>query len=138
MKITRRLEFDAGHRVMGHGGKCASPHGHRYVVEVTCSAPTLDDLGMVMDFGCIKEKLGTWLDDEWDHGMVLDKRDPLIERLFGYKVYELPYNPTAENMAKYLAEEVWPNLMFEHAEDVHLVSVRVWETPNCSATWTAP
>ena len=33
--ITRKLEFDAGHRVMNHESKCATCHGHRYVLEVT-------------------------------------------------------------------------------------------------------
>ena len=57
IEITRRLEFDAGHRVLGHEGKCKNLHGHRYSAEITVTAPDLDGLGRVIDFGVIKEKV---------------------------------------------------------------------------------
>ena len=47
--ITRRLEFDAGHRVYQHESKCNHVHGHRYVVEVEATG-TLDGLGRIIDF----------------------------------------------------------------------------------------
>jgi 6-pyruvoyl tetrahydropterin synthase/QueD family protein len=75
--ITRRLEWDAGHRVLGHEGRCRHLHGHRYVAEVTVAAPELDDLGMVIDFSVLKEKVGGWIDREWDHNMMLHVSDPL-------------------------------------------------------------
>ena len=52
--ITKKLEFDYGHRVLGHEGKCRHLHGHRGVAEVTVYAPSLDNLGRVVDFGAIK------------------------------------------------------------------------------------
>lgn len=139
IKMTRRLEFDAGHRVVGHQGKCRHLHGHRYVVEVTCTAPALDELGMVIDFGLIKSYLGGWLDGAWDHGMILWAEDPLASIWHTlpdvHKMFRLPYNPTAENLAKYLAEVVWPQLGMTEADDLQLVSIRVGETPNCWAEW---
>jgi len=60
--ITRRLEFDAGHRIPHHGGQCKHLHGHRYVIEVTLRGAVQEkhgdaDEGMVLDFGDIKKSL---------------------------------------------------------------------------------
>lgn len=139
---TRRLEFDAGHRVLGHGGKCKHLHGHRYRAEITVQAKELDDLGMVVDFGDIKAKVGQWIDTYWDHGMILHPDDPLFEldwrareRIAG-KTYELtnghePANPTAENMAEHLFV-----LSRDLLEGFDIVRVRLYETPNCWADYT--
>ena len=52
---ARRLEFDSGHRVLRHESKCRHVHGHRYVLELTCAAAQLDDLGRVIDFGVTRQ-----------------------------------------------------------------------------------
>ena len=59
MKITRRLEFDAGHRIPNHGSQCRHLHGHRYALEVTVGGPVVAtpgaaDEGMVIDFSAVK------------------------------------------------------------------------------------
>lgn len=131
---TRRLEFDAAHRVRQHESKCRNLHGHRYVVEVTAHAPELDMLGRVVDFGVMKERLGGWIDTHWDHQTLLWAEDrPLGEAIHqqtGQSVYYLPYNPTAENMARYLLEEICPTLFQAPLE---ITQIRLWETPNCYA-----
>lgn len=147
---TRRLEFDAGHRVVRHESKCAHLHGHRYVVEVTAQAESLDDVGRVIDFSVLKQKLGGWLDEKWDHGLVLWTDDPLVKPIsrlevvpappeqdrahelpVRQKLYLMPSNPTAENMAGYLLREIFPQLLA--GTGVTLVKVVVHETPNCKA-----
>jgi 6-pyruvoyltetrahydropterin/6-carboxytetrahydropterin synthase len=132
--ITRRLECDAAHRVMQHESKYRNLHGHRYVFEVTVSAPELDALGRVVDFGVIKTKLGEWIDANWDHNTILWEKDkPLgdaIAAVTDQSIYYLPYNPTAENLAKYLLETICPEL-FEAPLECTRIIVR--ETPNCSA-----
>ncbi|KKL89702.1 hypothetical protein LCGC14_1912040 [marine sediment metagenome] len=139
MEITRRFEIDAGHRVYGHDGKCASLHGHRYVVEVHVEAPVLDHLGRVVDFGVIKEMFGRWLDRHWDHAMLLWKEDPVAwlydenGPLYGQQVCILPFNPTAENMADYLLNRIAPHLL---VEPLVCTQVVVRETPNCWAKAT--
>jgi 6-pyruvoyltetrahydropterin/6-carboxytetrahydropterin synthase len=133
ISITRRFEFCAGHRVYGHEGKCAHVHGHQYFVEITVTTPRLDALGMVIDFSAIKEVIGTWIDLNWDHGMLLNVDDPLVDfwatELRGHKYFALPYNPTAENIARYLLQKVCP----EEMPDLTTTKVKVWETPNCYA-----
>lgn len=132
---TRRLEFDAAHRVMEHESKCKHLHGHRYVVEASFAAAKLDALGRVIDFGVIKERLGAWIDENWDHTTILwDKDKPLgtsIEGHTGQKIFYLPYNPTAENLALYLFTTMCPKLFAESG--VTCRKIKIFETPNCSA-----
>ena len=88
---TRRIEFDAAHRVMNHESKCKMLHGHRYVVEASFTANELDKLGRIIDFGAIKDVLGKWIDDNLDHNVILNKKDQeLGEKIIsitGQKIY---------------------------------------------------
>jgi len=146
---TRLLGFDAGHRVHEHESKCAHLHGHRYTAELTASG-NLDRLGRVVDFGVLKRLVGAWIDDHWDHGFIVWQHDPLVEVLqelhvreslgetddevsepIRQKLFLLPENPTAENLAAYLLEIVCPQLL--EGTGVRVVHVRLWETPNCYA-----
>ena len=45
MQITRRLEFDAGHRIPDHASQCRHLHGHRYVIEISLSGNIIDKAG---------------------------------------------------------------------------------------------
>ena len=132
---TRRLEFDSAHRVMKHESKCKMLHGHRYVVEVSFGAKNLDEIGRVIDFGVIREVLGKWLDNNFDHNTILHQDDKIlgdnIAKITGQKIYYLPYNPTAENIAKYLIEDICPQLFSNYP--IKCVAIKVYETPNCSA-----
>lgn len=134
--ITRKLEFDAAHRVMNHESKCSTLHGHRYVVEVTATAMELDKLGRIIDFSVLKEKIGSWLDQLWDHTTILFEEDVetvmAVSRAPAYKpVAVVPFNPTAENMANYLLRTICPQLLLDTG--VIVTKVVVWETPNCCA-----
>ena len=130
---SRRIEFDAAHRVMQHEGKCRHLHGHRYALEVTFSATGLDALGRIVDFAVIKEKLGGWILTNWDHATILFDKDKAlgaaIESHTGQKIFYMPSNPTAENMAEYMMREVCPAL-FKN-DGIRCTHIRLWETPNC-------
>jgi 6-pyruvoyltetrahydropterin/6-carboxytetrahydropterin synthase len=137
--ITRRLEFDSGHRVLGHEGKCKNLHGHRYVAEITVDAPALDQLGRVVDFGMVKGLVGDWIDKYWDHNLLLHPEDPLATvldspRLLGREPYIMTRgNPTAENMAAELlqiAQGLFNNAGYRN---LLVTCVRLYETPNCWA-----
>jgi len=140
MIITRRFEFDAGHRVLGHTGKCRHLHGHRYAAEVTVQANEVNELGMVMDFSDIKVLVGNWIDSNWDHNMILNSDDPVLLYLCKDEANERkPYiltktNPTAENMAEHLWEAVHMLLKGYNKKNpgyyVGVVRVRLYETPN--------
>lgn len=131
---TRRIEFDAAHRVLEHESKCKNLHGHRYAIEASFTADGLDALGRVVDFSVIRERLGKWVDENWDHTTILFERDKelgeAISDVTGQKIFYLPANPTAENMASYLLEKICPALFSDL--NITCVSVKLQETPNCS------
>ena len=137
MPITavRRLQFCAGHRVLNHEGKCAHFHGHNYVVLVHAEAPALDDVGRVIDFSVLKERVGGWIDFMWDHAFIaFDKDDEAVRalsRLKSNRWFPLPLNPTAENLARYLLDPICPLVL--EGTGVRVVKVEVWETENCKA-----
>lgn len=140
LTITRRLEWDAMHRVPRHESKCAAWHGHRYVAELSCSAPELDDRGRILDFGVVKERVGGWIDTHWDHTAILMRGDPdpaapaiiAANAAHGRPVYLLDGPPTAENIVRELAR-VAAGLLADTG--VRVERIRLWETPNGSAEW---
>lgn len=134
---TRKLEFDSAHRVLRHESKCIHLHGHRYVLEVTCGAEHLDSVGRVIDFGVIKQVFGGWIDEHLDHGYIASRDDDIAEHVERHecgKVYYMPpgCNPTAEELVSHLAD-VADGLLRKH--QVHVVAMRLYETPNCWADW---
>jgi 6-pyruvoyltetrahydropterin/6-carboxytetrahydropterin synthase len=135
ISCSRRLQFCAGHRVWKHESKCSYLHGHNYVAVIHATASTLDNLGRVIDFSVLKESIGRWLEDNWDHGFLLFREDKeastVLSLIPGQKIFYLDSNPTAENMANYLLREVAPQLLQGTGVIVHRVDL--WETENCCA-----
>ena len=130
---VRRLKLDTGHRVHLHESKCRNAHGHQYIVYIHATADQLDSIGRIIDFSVLKELIGGWLDEFWDHGfLVWDQDTEMIKALGmieGQKTYKLPYNPTAENMAYFLLTEICPAVL--KTTGVTVTKVEVWETENC-------
>lgn len=131
--ITRLLEFDAGHRLMNHESKCKHAHGHRYKVEVSCTAAGLDKAGRIIDFGVVKQIVGGWIDTAWDHAFIVNAKD-MSMRVFlednAQKHFVLESEPSAENMATFLLIKASELLK---GTGVTVLSVKIWETPNCYA-----
>ncbi|WP_233866660.1 6-pyruvoyl trahydropterin synthase family protein [Paraburkholderia adhaesiva] len=136
IRATRYHDISCGHRVVGHEGKCVHLHGHNYRVHFSCEAAALDAIGRVIDFGVIKERLCGWLEDQWDHRMLLWCDDPWLPfvREIDATVVSVPFNPTAENMAQHLVMLVGPVVL--DGTGVRLVEVTVEETRKCSATYS--
>src|SRR5574343_1406662 len=83
MLITRRLEFDAGHRIPDHKSQCRHLHGHRYSIEITLSGQIIQQAGdaangMVMDFSEVKSLAKTHLVDAWDHAFLVFEGDTQV------------------------------------------------------------
>ena len=135
---TRRIQFCSGHRVFGHEGKCRHLHGHNYVAFITAEAEELDSVGRVIDFSVLKELVGGWIDRNWDHGCVLWAGDTeallAVKACQPSKIFELPNNPTAENMADFLLLIVCPAVLKETG--VVVTKIVLWETENCYAETT--
>lgn len=142
ISITRRLEFDAGHRLPNHASQCRNIHGHRYAIEITLTSDVVHeagaaDEGMVMDFGDIKRIANEKLVNLWDHAFLVHREDKVmvdfLAAIPSHKTVVLDDVPTAENLVK-LAFRI-----LEHAyrdrfgHELALTRVRLYETPNCWA-----
>ena len=88
--VKKRMEIAGAHRLnLNYESKCANLHGHNWIVTVWCKSQTLDANGMVMDFTHIKREV----QDKLDHKFLNDV---------------VPFNPTAENIAKWVCDQI-PN-----------------------------
>lgn len=86
--IKKTLEISAAHQLtLNYESKCSNVHGHNWKIEVCCKSKTLDENGMVTDFSLVKERIKKVL----DHKMLNEV---------------LPYNPTAENIAGWICQQV--------------------------------
>ena len=142
MKVTRRLEFDAGHRIPHHASHCRNLHGHRYVIEVTLAGEpvTVRDAaeeGMVLDFSDIKLIVGREIVDRWDHAFLVHEADDAVRRFLesmpDHKTVVLPLVPTAENLARIAFDTLKPIFEGSYGQRLRLERVRLYETPNCWA-----
>jgi 6-pyruvoyltetrahydropterin/6-carboxytetrahydropterin synthase len=140
LSLVRRLRFCAGHRLVGHEGHCAYLHGHNYRVDVEVApragGTATDGIGRIVDFAVVKRRLLGWIDAHWDHAFILAADDAgaiaAVRSSKPVKLFLLPWNPTAENMARYLLEVVCPTVFADLA--VVARRVTVWETVDTSAT----
>ena len=142
MQITRRLEFDAGHRIPDHRSQCRHLHGHRYAIEVTLAGRILEAAGephngMIMDFADVKRLAEEGLVNAWDHAFLAYRGDDELVRLLaalpGHKTVLLDRVPTAENLARIAFNILDPLYRDTFGNALRLERVRLYETPNCWA-----
>ena len=145
MRISRRLEFDAGHRIPNHQSQCRHLHGHRYALEVTLGGGVIDaagrpDDGMVMDFSEVKAIATQHVVDAWDHAFLVWRGDravmDFLAGLPGHKTVVLDDVPTAENLARIAFAILDPLYRDNYGNHLHLERIRLYETPNCWADAT--
>lgn len=142
MRITRRLEFDAGHRIPNHSSQCRHLHGHRYAIEITLSGPVVAtagaaDEGMVMDFSAVKVIAQQHVVDPWDHAFLAWKQDAVVVAFLaglpGHKTVLFDAPPTAEHLAQTAFVLLDQHYMKQYGGDLRLERIRLYETPNCWA-----
>ena len=111
--ISVQAHYDSAHFLRSYHGKCERLHGHRYVVEAALAFEELGEGGMAYDFADAKRHLRT-IADQLDHQNIND--------LAPFDVIE----PSAENQARWIFDEMRARM---GPEGMHLLYVRVWETP---------
>ena len=110
-KIELRHNFETAHRLSHPSApvKCQSIHGHSWWVTVTLSAPELDELGMIVEFGAFKKAWRAFLDTTLDHHLVVRQGDPMAEAVRSVqpdaRILELHADPTTEILAQWLFEK---------------------------------
>lgn len=142
ISITRRLEFDSGHRIPNHDGQCKHLHGHRYAIEVTLTGEVADhpgkaDDGMVLDFGDIKKLTNQHVVEPWDHAFLVAKEDQglvaFLATLPNHKTVIMEHVPTVENLANAAFVILQPVFAKAFSGRLELSAIRLYETPNCWA-----
>ena len=112
--------FDSAHRLVGYGGACERPHGHTWRVQVTVAVEHLNEIGVGVDFHEL-ERIVRGVTERFDHTMLNDL--PEFENL----------NPTAENLARLIYEELGARL----PQHCRLEEVEVRESDKFSAVYRA-
>jgi 6-pyruvoyltetrahydropterin/6-carboxytetrahydropterin synthase len=120
-EITIEETFAAGHALRNYRGKCENVHGHNYRCQVSVEGEDLDNIGLLVDFVELKKTVHSVL-DRLDHQWL--NEFPPFDVL----------NPSAENMARYIYQEVKAGIGTRPG--VRIAKVRLWETDTASATYT--
>jgi 6-pyruvoyltetrahydropterin/6-carboxytetrahydropterin synthase len=118
-RVSKQLWFCAAHQVRLSETECEALHGHNYRVLVHAEAEKLDRTSYVIDFARLK-KAALEAVDRFDH-QNLNEVAPFTE-----------WNPTAEELARYLCEELAKRLDDGRAR---ISKVEVFETDNNRAEY---
>lgn len=130
LKIRHNIEV--AHRLSLTPGKCENIHGHSMWVVAELEG-TVDDHGMLLgiDFGEAKALFRSYLDNQFDHHLLLNKDDTILTSMLP-GLMTTPGDPTTENIAMWIGE--WCLGTFA-ARGIERIRVEVWETQVNSATW---
>ncbi len=118
-ELMAESHFDAAHNLRNYKGKCEKLHGHNWKVQVFLKGDTLNETGMVMDFGKIREKIKKIM-QKLDHNYL--NTIPPFNKI----------NPTSENIAKYIYEKMCSTI---NAKECSISRVTVWETEKTCASY---
>jgi len=126
-ELKVKQHFDAAHQLKSYEGKCNREHGHRWKAEVCLRGTNyarggklalLDERNMLVDFRDVKDAMNVVIDQHLDHYQL---NESLGED-----------NPTAE----FLAEWFFRQMKARAGKGVKVVSVEIWESPECSVRYT--
>ncbi|KQQ32467.1 6-carboxy-5,6,7,8-tetrahydropterin synthase [Duganella sp. Leaf126] len=145
LTITRKLEFDAGHRIPDHKSQCRNLHGHRYTLEITLTGDIItaegnSDNGMIMDFSDVKTLAKQHLVDVWDHAFIVYEQDTAVREFLaslpGHKTVVIDRIPTVENLAHVAFGILKAAFIDRFGTGLRLHKLVLHETPNCWAEIT--
>ncbi|SEO29982.1 6-carboxytetrahydropterin synthase QueD [Propionispora vibrioides] len=120
-ELTIIVDFEAAHHIPDYPGKCCRLHGHNWKVEVSVKGNQLNTLGMLIDFKELKAEVQAII-GKLDH-FYLNEIEPFCR-----------ISPTAENIAKYIYDELANHAGL--AETVTVASVKVWESAHSAVSYS--
>lgn len=121
-ELTIIVDFEAAHFIRDYPGKCSRLHGHNWKVEVAVCGNKLNQLGMLIDFHDLKAEVKNVID-------TLDHR--YLNELQPFDIT----NPTAENIAKYIYEQLINRSTFIETT-VRVQFVKVWESTHSAVAYS--
>lgn len=142
LTITRKMEFDAGHRIPDHKSQCRNLHGHRYTLLITLTGDVQgtdgeSDNGMIMDFSDIKTLANLHLVSLWDHAFLVYRKDHVVRQFLDslpdHKTVVLDQVPTVENLARIAFDILKVAYADSFGRNLRLTGITLYETPNCWA-----
>lgn len=117
-RVSKRIEVSAMHKLdLNYFSPCTQNHGHNWIITVTISGQELNKNGMIFDFKQIKD----FIHDEMDHKNLNEVFD---------------FNPTAENIAKWVADQIDMRLIINQATNTWCSKVVVQESEGNIAEWS--
>lgn len=119
LKMKLKVEnnrFEASHNLLDYDGDCANLHGHSYRLDVEVTGERLKS-GMICDFKLLKKAI-RMTTDQFDHKYINDIMD---------------VNPTAENMALRILNDLQCNLDSIGLAHIEVTKIQLWETEHCCA-----
>ncbi|MBO5137016.1 MAG: 6-carboxytetrahydropterin synthase QueD [Spirochaetaceae bacterium] len=124
-QVRVEASFAAAHFLKNYHGKCESLHGHNYKVYAHVKGNRLDEGGMLVDFGILKETLRS-VCAKLDHSNLNDLKDSKGNDVFFQ-------NPSAERIAKWIFDQIEATLQNTEAQ---LFAVDVFETETSRARYS--
>ncbi len=131
MKIAKEFDWEMGHRLPFHKGKCKNIHGHSYKMMVELEGE-LDENGMIMDYYDVKNIVGPVI-EELDHSFMVyngDKEVMEMIKKLGTKHLITDFQSTAENICLYILSKIKESTI---PKNIKRVKVKVMETDNTYA-----
>jgi len=139
LRITKEFRFEGAHALLDYDGKCRHIHGHSYRLMITVEGvPSLREgdpkIGMIMDFGDLKDIVETHIVKHFDHALLLRRNAPLAEEISGayQNVLLLDFQPTCEQLTLHFADILKKIITIPNS----LYSVRLYETSTSWCEWT--
>jgi 6-pyruvoyltetrahydropterin/6-carboxytetrahydropterin synthase len=114
--------FAAAHRLKMVAKKCENLHGHNWKVEACITGEKLNEAGVLIDFGEIKQHLSKIM-DTLDH-KYLNELD-----------YFHDGNPSSENITRYITTRLQKSI---NDPGIKVSRVTVWESVDACATYIVP
>jgi len=137
--LTKIFRFESAHAIHGYPGACSNIHGHSYELHVSVADKQggenfIDGMGIVMDFKELKTIVQESVICKLDHTLILSQAT--LKSMPGIpqdKMIRFEYEPTAENLLIFIRNEITKSL----PEHVQLTALRLWETRDSYAEWSA-
>lgn len=129
MKIAKEFNWEMGHRLPEHFGKCKNIHGHSYKMTVELEGDLIEKTGMVMDYYDVKQIINPIV-EELDHAFMVNENDSVIISFLNEvesKKIVVPFQSSVENICIYMLNKISSSNL---PSNIKKIKVRINETPD--------